>query len=73
LLGIPLKTGDRKVNDSSPSLDRKDPSRGYTPDNVWVISFRANTIKSNRTWEQLFEEFNAMFPAEMSATYACAI
>lgn len=38
---------------NSPSLDRIDSSKGYTPDNVWVISSRANTIKNDATLEEL--------------------
>lgn len=38
---------------ASASLDRLDSSRGYTPDNVWVISWRANQIKSNATLSEL--------------------
>lgn len=56
LLGIELKdnTGNGKGNcKDSPSLDRLDSSKGYTPDNVWVISNRANEIKSNATIEEL--------------------
>lgn len=56
LLGIELKdnTGNGKGNcKDSPSLDRLDSSKGYTPDNVWVISNRANEIKSNATLEEL--------------------
>ena len=56
LLGIELKdnTGTGKGNNpTSPSLDRLDSSKGYTPDNVWVISNRANEIKSNATLEEL--------------------
>lgn len=44
VLGIPL---NRECRDSSPSIDRVDPSKGYTKDNVAVISMRANRIKSN--------------------------
>lgn len=36
-----------------PSLDRLDPSRGYTADNIRVISTRANTIKNDATVEEL--------------------
>ena len=49
LLGIPLIKGDGKIHDGSPSLDRKDPKRGYTKDNVWIISQLANKIKNNAT------------------------
>lgn len=49
LLGIPLKRNLRVVGPDSPTLDRINPKRGYVPDNVWVISSRANTIKSDAT------------------------
>lgn len=38
---------------NSPSLDRIDPSKGYVRGNVWIISNKANTIKSNATHEEL--------------------
>ena len=55
LLGIPLfrAEGQDGSRSNSPSLDRIDSSRGYTPDNVWVISNKANSIKSNATLEEL--------------------
>lgn len=37
----------------SPSLDRKDPSLGYVPGNVQVISHRANMLKNNATVEEI--------------------
>lgn len=53
VLGIELEIGKGKNNPSSPSLDRIDSSKGYTPDNVWVISYRANTLKNNATPSEL--------------------
>lgn len=38
---------------NSPSIDRIDPAKGYVKGNVWIISNRANTIKSNATHEEL--------------------
>ena len=35
-----------------PSLDRKDPAGGYTPDNIVVMSRRANTLKNDMTLEE---------------------
>lgn len=52
LLGIPLVMGD-KYRWNKPSIDRIDSSKGYTKDNVWVISVLANTMKSIATKEQL--------------------
>jgi hypothetical protein len=56
LLGIPLKPGigaNGAQSGSSPSLDRIDSSRGYTPDNVWTISLKANRMKSDATFAEL--------------------
>jgi hypothetical protein len=49
ILNIPIKTG--KLSDNSPSIDRLDSSRGYTKDNIKVISFLANTMKSSASKE----------------------
>jgi hypothetical protein len=47
-LGIKLSAVTKKGGHyASPSLDRIDPSLGYVPGNVVVISKRANTIKAD--------------------------
>ena len=53
ILGIELFTGDDKVHPGSPSLDRIDNSRGYTKDNVQVISDRANRMKNDATFREI--------------------
>ena len=40
-------------NSFSPSLDRIDSTKGYVPGNVWVISNKANRMKSNAAAEEL--------------------
>jgi len=51
VLGIDLlAVGPR---DNRPSVDRIIPNRGYTPDNICVISFRANRIKSDASASEL--------------------
>lgn len=53
VLGIALQRNKRgKSLDTSPSLDRLDPLKGYVPGNIMVISMRANQIKSNGTLEE---------------------
>ena len=44
--------GDRNT---SPSLDRIDPSRGYTPDNIQIISTLANNMKSNASEKEILK------------------
>lgn len=55
ILGCKLEMGNKKDYSSSPSLDRIDPTMGYVKGNVWVISTRANTIKSNLLLSELKE------------------
>jgi hypothetical protein len=52
-LGINLSTAVDQAQDNSPSLDRIDPLKGYTRDNIWVISYKANRIKNNATKDEL--------------------
>lgn len=61
ILGIPLefqpvRTSHRSARANAPSVDRIDPSKGYTKDNIRVISFRANHLKGNGT----LAEFSAL-------------
>lgn len=44
-------TKDRPAN--YPTVDRIDSTRGYTPDNIQVISWRANNLKNNATLLEL--------------------
>lgn len=55
ILGIPIypsTTGQPGPN--SPSLDRLDNTLGYTPSNVKVISFKANTLKREMSLDDLY-------------------
>lgn len=53
ILGIPLYFHRTKVQDDSISFDRIDSSKGYSVENVIVISYRANRLKSDATLEEL--------------------
>jgi len=47
--------GSGKKKDSTPSLDRILPHKGYTKDNVAFISHRANRIKDNASMEEMYK------------------
>ncbi len=53
VLNIKLKFGVRIATDESPSIDRIDNTKGYTKDNICIISRRANSIKSNASFEEI--------------------
>ena len=54
VLGIRLTHGwNGRSTDSSPSLDRLIPSKGYVKGNVTIMSKLANTIKSSATPDQV--------------------
>jgi len=53
VLGIPLSRGTKGFHESSPSLDRIIPEKGYVKGNVIVVSFKANRMKQNATVEEL--------------------
>lgn len=55
VLGIEIRKneGQRGPNDNSPTIDRIDNNRGYTKDNIKIISWRANRLKNNATIEEL--------------------
>lgn len=54
ILGIEIKKDNRVVADNSPSLDRIDPKKGYIKGNIRIISNRANRIKSDANYKELY-------------------
>ena len=65
ILGIPLKVGKEKGSngggtDNSPSLDRINNNKGYTIDNIQIISRKANQMKSNATLKEIEKLYNYM-------------
>lgn len=53
IFGIPLCKGEGAMHDGSPTLDRIDNTRGYTKDNIHVISWKANKLKGDGTSHDL--------------------
>ena len=54
VFGIELDyEGTGKVHKASPSFDRLDPSKGYVPGNVIIISQKANSIKQDATADDI--------------------
>ena len=54
LIGIKLNVNENGAGPDSPSIDRIDSNKGYVKDNIWVISHRANTVKNDASFEELF-------------------
>ena len=52
ILNIKLEYGSGDKS-TSPSLDRIDVTKGYVVGNIWFISNKANTMKSNASFKEL--------------------
>lgn len=53
VLGISIILDQPGMSDNSPSVDRVDNSKGYTKNNIRVISMRANRLKSDASLAEL--------------------
>lgn len=53
VLCIPLRWNIGEAKDDSYSFDRIDSNKGYTFDNLEVISFKANRAKNNLTEDEM--------------------
>ena len=53
-----IKDADKNNRDYAPSLDRIDPKKGYTKENIIVVSMLANRIKTDATIDQLGKVYN---------------
>lgn len=53
VLGIPLIFNRGQENDNSYSFDRIDSTKGYSLDNLIIVSNRVNKLKSNATLEEM--------------------
>jgi hypothetical protein len=56
--------GRYKGDPAGASLDRVNPKKGYTADNVRVISLRANLLRKDMTLAELSAMFYAFVPSE---------
>lgn len=57
ILGIKLNLNNSSTSFDSPSLDRLDSSKGYTQGNIFVISWRANKLKSDASFSEIEKIF----------------
>jgi len=57
ILNIPIYKGNGKHIDNSPSIDRIDNNLGYVKNNIRIISYKANKLKNNAS----FEEYNKIY------------
>lgn len=53
VFGFPLQFNSGGFRETSPSVDRIDSTKGYTLDNIQILSWKANRIKSYATVEEL--------------------
>ena len=53
--GIKMEFGEESGRGTSPSIDRKIPELGYVPGNVHIISHSANSMKGDKTGEELYQ------------------
>ena len=61
VLGVELMFGGTgSIKDNSASIDRFDTTKGYVQGNVWIISYKANRMKSDATVEELEKVYDYM-------------
>lgn len=53
VLGIPLDYSGKQLNDNSPTVDRIDSSKGYTANNIIIVSWRCNRSKNDLSSEEI--------------------
>ncbi len=71
IMGVKLEWIPYGFNPYSPSIDRIDSSKGYTKDNIQVISSIANRMKWNATKEQLLTFCKGVSALEKESQAAC--
>lgn len=58
VLGIEINYSLKKMEDTSISFDRIDPSKGYTKENTLLVSQRANRLKNDASFDELKQIYN---------------
>lgn len=53
VFGFELEWNSAGFRETNPSIDRIDSSKGYTKDNIQIISWKANRVKSSTTVAEL--------------------
>ena len=53
IFGMKLEFNTAGFRETSPSIDRIDSTKGYTPDNIQIISWKANRIKGYASIQEL--------------------
>lgn len=53
VFGIELSIGKYHIHDASPTLDKINPELGYVPNNIIVMSRKANRLKNNASLDEL--------------------
>jgi hypothetical protein len=53
IFGMKLEFNTAGFRETSPSIDRIDSTKGYTPDNIQIISWKANRVKGYATLQEL--------------------
>jgi len=63
--GVPLElqVGTGKPNPNKCSLDRINSDNGYTPQNVWLVAWWVNAMKSDMTMETFKERIKILYEA----------
>lgn len=67
ILGIKIINGNKFRCDNSPSIDRIDNTKGYTADNIRIISFKSNRLKNDSTFEE-YEKIYLFYKNLLNAT-----
>lgn len=69
ILGIPLFPRKGHPGPNSPSIDKKIPNLGYVKGNCWIISHKANAMKTNASTEEIKKLSDSLRYSEITNRY----